>query len=74
MQADGKAHRQEARIGTGIIEGSRQGIQGVVGGCVAIDLAQAPNGFYASGEYQEPSENRTQYLYFTTRPVFHLRR
>ena len=74
MQADGKAHRQETRIRAGIVEGTRQGIQGVVGGRVAVDLAQAPDGFYRSGEYQEPSEDRSQYLYFTTRFAFHLHR
>ena len=74
MQTDGKAHRQETRIGAGIVEGACQGIQGVVGGRVAIDLAQPPNGFYSSGEYQEPSQNRSQYLYFTTKSVSHLRK
>ena len=74
MQTDGKAHRQKSRIRAGIVEGPRQGIQGVVGGCVAIDLAQAPDGFYDSGEYQEPSQYRSQYLYFTTKSVSHLRK
>lgn len=74
MQAHGKAHRQEARIRAGIVEGTRQGIKRVVRGRVAIYLAQAPDGFYASGEYQEPSQYRSQYLYFTTKSVSHLRK
>ncbi|MBR4923832.1 MAG: hypothetical protein IKY99_09515, partial [Bacteroidaceae bacterium] len=56
MQANGKAHRQKSRIRTGVVEGTRQGIQRVVRGRVAINLAQAPNSFYRSGEYQQPGQ------------------